>query len=194
MNGGSDEVKSSDERHRLQVATEVAAWLCMGAFFGTLAWIAFGNSLYVPFLGKFFGQLPLQLLIAWVVAVPNAFGALWLARRHRQQIMRWFEVLRPASASPPAQVATKEIQGDSYEASFSRKRRTSLAAIDIAAWAVLVVFTACLVWLGSGWKLTFVSFLGKMPIQLLVFIVAMAPTVFSIVWLAVRNAGWISRL
>ena|SRR6266436_3855734 len=171
-------------KRETQVTTDVVAWILVGAFFGTIAWLIFERNLYVSFLGSFFGKLPLQLIVVFVLSPLSAWAIIWLTRRSGRRITNWFEFF--SGASTPSAVQNK-IDNPKRRPGVvkAENRRWVLVAIDVAAWTFLLVFVASFVWGLSGWRLTYV---GKLPIQVWIVIVDLVPTVFAVVWLVLRNA------
>jgi hypothetical protein len=155
------EAKGTD---RPSLAAVVIAWTFVGAWVATLGWSVLSEPIYVNPASS----LPLQLLVGMLASLPSGYATWWLARVHHHRISSWF--------------------GPRDESKSDGKRRSLLVAVDIAAWLFIVIFVGAGVWILGGWKLTFVSSLGKMPVQLLVAFIDVVPFAFGVVWLIFRNA------
>jgi hypothetical protein len=106
----------------------------------------------------------------------------------RHAIVLYRDVPGESSQMPDGRTILPITDASTLISAIEQSRRPLFVAIDIACVITLLIFVAGVVWGVSGWHLTYVAPLGRMPVQLLVVVVAIVPAGLSIPWLAVRKA------
>jgi hypothetical protein len=187
MSTSSNEPGPTTKRQLASALVDIAAWGSIGVFFAVLIWEVCGRQIYIPSLGSYFGKLPLQLLIAGLAALPSGLGTIWLVRRNRRTIAKWFGPLAVAVETPSTSDRHKAIGKSDRQTKPQEKRRWFLIGTDVAAWACIAIFLTILVWIVSQ-PAKYDHRPGAVPTEVWVYMIDTPFVVFAVVWLAFRNS------